>query len=115
MASTDDVLTAIKNIVVALNNTNKIALAGYAVYSTPGIATNTLLVARPARIHVITVTTAGTTAGAIYDASSITTIGAANLIVTIPATVGIIDLNWPTTNGIVYVPGSGQIASISYT
>jgi hypothetical protein len=62
-----------------------------------------------------TVTTAGTTAGAIYDANSTGTTSSANLIITVPATVGKIDLNWPTVSGIVYVPGSGQVASISFT
>lgn len=62
----------------------------------------------------VSVTTAGA-AGAIYDSATVAGVGAANLIAVIPATVGIYSIDWPCTAGLVYVPGSAQVASIAFS
>jgi hypothetical protein len=115
MASTDDLLSALKNVVVALNNANQFYKQGYAQVSSLGLNASSLVNTGSGRLYSINVTTAGTTAGSIYDTNSVSGAGSTNLIATIPATLGVINLNWPYTKGLVYVPGSGQVASISYT
>lgn len=67
------------------------------------------------RVLRVSVTTAGTTAGSIYDASTAAGAVAANLIASIPAVVGVYLIDFPCINGILYVPGTGQVASISYS
>jgi len=65
------------------------------------------------RIIRFVVTTAGV-AGALYDASTTGGASAASLIAVMPATVGIYDLNFPIASGVLVVPGSGQVVSVSY-
>lgn len=115
MASTDDVLTAVKNIVIALNNANAFYRQNHPQLSQYGLSANTVVTATPGRVYSVNVTTAGATAGAIYDTNTIASIGASNLIISVPATVATITLNWPLKTGLVYIPGSGQVASIAYS
>ena len=62
---------------------------------------------------MVTVTTAGSTVGTIYDAntSSITT----RPIYTIPNTVGVVFVNLPVVYGIVVTPGTDQAVTVSYS
>lgn len=64
------------------------------------------------RLATVTVTAAGTTAGAAYDASA--TGDTSRLIAVIPNTMGIHELNWPCSKGIVIVPGTGQVVAVAY-
>lgn len=78
-----------------------------------GITTSTVIKVGAGRIDKISVTTAGA-AGAVYDSATVGGVSSSNLIVVVPASVTVLDLQWPVTNGIVYVPGSAQVASASY-
>ena len=78
-----------------------------------GVSASTVIKAGPGRIGRVSVTTAGA-AGAIYDSLTVAGVGASNLIAVIPATVGIYTVDFPVTNGIVYVPGASQVASFGY-
>ena len=78
-----------------------------------GISASTLVKAGVGRVVRVNVTTAGAQ-GAIYDSATIGGVGATNLIADIPATVGVYFFDWPFLNGLVYVPGSAQVVSISY-
>lgn len=63
----------------------------------------------------VVVNTAGSTPGAVYDNNSLASGNtAANLIFSVPNTVGIYYLNWPTFAGIVVNPGASQVLSVSY-
>ena len=115
MASTDDLLSALKNVVVALNNANQFYKQGYAQSNTLGVSVSSVISSKSGRVYSINVTTAGSTTGAIYDSSTVAGASSSNLIFVVPTTVGQINLNFPFNNGLVYVPGSGQVASISYT
>ena len=66
-------------------------------------------------LYRVSVTTAGSGAGAVYDNNS-TSSGntAANKIGVVPNTVGVYNFTWPVNTGITYVPGSGQVVSVSY-
>jgi hypothetical protein len=78
-----------------------------------GISASTVVKVGVGRVVRVNVTTAGAV-GAIYDSATVAGIGASNLIADIPATVGTYFFDWPFLNGLVYVPGSSQVVSISY-
>jgi hypothetical protein len=116
MASLDDILTAAKNIVVALNTANSSNAIGFASSSSLNLSTTTQVGPNAGRLYSVLVTTAGTTAGALYDSASTSTISASDLIANIPNTSGwLIEFNWPYKNGLVFVPGSGMVVNITYT
>lgn len=78
-------------------------------------ATTVVRAAGGGTLYRVSVTTAGSGAGAVYDNNATGTGNtAANKIGTIPNAVGIYNFTWPVKNGITYVPGSGQVVSISY-
>lgn len=70
----------------------------------------------PGLLFTVVVVTAGSTSGSVYDSTSTSGNTAANQIGTIPATVGSYPFyGFPCKNGIVYEPGSGQVAAIAYS
>ena len=107
MASLDDLLTATKNVVTALNSEAQttINLAG---------ARNSLSLV-PGRVCVVSIIVAGSSTGTIYDASNTATATSARAIATIPNTVGVFTLNFPVAYGIVVTTGTGMTAAISYS
>jgi len=78
------------------------------------ITTTTVVKATSGRIAKISVVTAGSGAGSIYDAASTGAAGAANEVAVIPATAGVLNIDFPVSNGIVVTPGSGQVLAICY-
>ncbi len=82
--------------------------------SSVGLYASTLVKAAPGRVSRVVVTTAGA-AGALYDCATIAGAGSGNLIATVPATIGVIFLDFPFLNGLVYVPGLAQVVSISWS
>jgi hypothetical protein len=97
------------NVAAAIPSYNAGPQVG-AIKSQPGIAVPTVLKATPGTIFTVIVNTAGTGAGAIYDASSVAAASSANQICGIPSTANtIVLLEWPCQNGIVLIPGAGQI------
>ena len=113
MASLTDILTTAQNIVRAISvlGTTYLQVQGNQVRN--GISTTTVVSTGQGRLARIVVTTAGSAAGGAYDASvaSITT----SPIIVIPNTVGVIEVNIPTNNGIVIAPGTGQVVTVSYS
>ena len=83
------------------------------ISSALGLSASAVVKASKGRVARVSVTTAGA-AGALYDSATVGGVSAANLIAVVPATVGVIALDFPAFNGIVYVPGAAQVASISY-
>jgi hypothetical protein len=75
----------------------------------------------PSRVARVSVVTAGSAAGGVYDCNVTTTTegfvepAAGNKIATIPNAVGVYVLDWPCSLGIVVVPGSEQVLSVSYS
>lgn len=67
-----------------------------------------------ARAMRVSVTTAGTTAGSVNDAATVAAAAAGNLIAAIPNTVGVFLVDFPLLAGLVIVPGTGQVVSVSY-
>ena len=113
MATLDDLFTAAKNIVVALNNGAQTYLNVNGSSNVAGITTASVVKASPGRVCSVSVIVAGASVGKIYDATSAAS--TSNVIYTIPMTVGVFVVNIPTLFGIVVAPGSGQTISIGYS
>lgn len=79
------------------------------------ITAATVVKASPGTIWNVNVTTAGTTVGGVYDFAATTGEAAANLVAAIPDVVGAIDLIFPCKTGILIVPGTGQVVSVSFS
>lgn len=77
------------------------------------ISTPTVVKAAPGTLFRVSVTTAGSTTGAIYDAASGSGT-AAQLVATIPETPGVYEFVWPCFSGILVVPGTAQVVSVSF-
>lgn len=78
------------------------------------ITVATLVKATPGTIYNVSVTTAGTTTGAVNDAALVANAAASNLVATIPNTVGNYSMVFPCKTGIVITPGTGQVLSVSF-
>ena len=113
MASLSDILTTAKNIATAINGVAQtyVSVQGAKIYQ--NITTNLAVSNAPGRLATVSVTTAGTTTGTIYDAAAtgITT----RPIYTIPNTVGVVFVNLPLAYGLVVAPGTGQAVTVSYS
>lgn len=99
-------------------------MAGFALAPAAGgnlskldISTTTVIKATPGVLAAISVTTAGTAAGGAYDAATTSGNTAANLIGNIAATATAAPLvfQWPCLTGILIVPPTGGVVSVSYS
>jgi hypothetical protein len=115
MASLDDVVTTSKNIVIALNNNAQTNLSIQGTKTAVSLTSTKSVSNTSGRLVNVVVLVAGSTAGGIYDASSVAAAGTTNKIYVIPNTVGLYVVNLPIVNGIVVEPGSGQTVTISYS
>ena len=113
MSSLNDILTAAKNIVTALNTAAQTYLNVNGSRVASGVSAATLIATGAGRVASISVTTAGSAVGAVYDANAtgVTT----NPVYTIPMTVGVVFVNIPVINGIVVAPGTGQVVTVIYS
>lgn len=114
-ASIDDAITVLQNMVIGLNALTQTIQNVEGQATSEGISTATLLKKGAGRVVRISVTTAGTTVGSIYDAASAALVGTANLVAVIPIAAGVVDISMPVQNGIVIVPGTSQVVSVSYS
>mgnify|MGYP001401593161 CR=1 FL=1 len=112
-ASLDDILTAAKNIATALSQLGQTYLNVEGSQSYTNITAPTLVRSGQGRIARVIVVVAGSSAGAVYDASSATATN--DKLLTIPNTLGVGEANIPVNNGIVVAPGTGQTVAIVYS
>lgn len=78
------------------------------------LSASTVVKATRGTVYSVNVTTAGSTTGSIHDCTTVGAVSAANLISVIPVGVGPNYVPFPALAGIVFVPGTGMVASISY-
>jgi hypothetical protein len=112
-ASLSDILTAAKNIVTATNNSARqtLLLAGAQVDA--GISANRSILNGQGRLVTVSVTTAGSTTGTIYDVNGLTS---NNLpLYTIPMAVGTYQVGLPCNFGLLVTPGTGMVVTVSYS
>jgi hypothetical protein len=113
-ASLDDILTAQKNGVIALNNIQQ-ALASEVATVTTAVATaSTFVLAGKGRLLRFSVLVAGTTVGFVYNSATPTGGAASNALVACPNTIGVYEAGVVFDSGLVIAPGTGQSVSITY-
>lgn len=80
------------------------------------LSVTTIIKATPGSLFTVTVVTAGSAVGGVYDNNLTTGNTAANQIGIIPNTVGSYQFyGWPCLTGITYVVGTGQVVAVAYS
>lgn len=111
--SLSDILTAAKNLVVALNNASQNFMNVQGILNYPGISTATVVKPAAGRLATVSIITAGSTAGTIYDAAALGS--TSKPIATVPNVVGVYSAPIPVSYGILVVPGTGQVITVGYS
>jgi len=93
---------------------NGAIISGQGINTVLNISTPTVVKAMKGRITKVNVTTAGSTTGSVYDHPTTAGVAAANLVGVIPDVVGNYLFDFPCGTGIVIVPGTGMVVSVSY-
>jgi hypothetical protein len=114
-ASLSDLLTAVKNLVTALNSVASNYLNVQGQLSRCNITVPTVLKTSAGRVCQVFVVSAGTASGYIYDGNTVASTG--SIIWEIPTTVSDEPyiVNTPTSVGINVVPGAGQSVTVSFS
>lgn len=112
-ASLSDILSAIQNLVRAINNaaTQYLNIAGSANFGP--VSSATVVKASAGRICEISIISAGTSVGYVYDSANIST--TTKPMVVLPNIVGTYKVTFPFSFGILVVPGAAQSVSGSYS
>ena len=114
MASLDDLLTAAKNVVTAINGVNVTVARAQGTLTSATLITDTVIATGSGRLVNFSVTVAGTGNGTIHNASTVEGATAANLLVVVPQTLGVVQVGQAFTAGLVYKRGTGQSANVTY-
>ena len=109
MASLEDVVTIAKNIVTAINGAAQSYVNVQGAQTITGISASTSLKTTAGRVAVVSVTTAGSTVGTVYDGAT------SRPLWVIPNTVGVYVVNMPVTYGILVNPGTSQVVAVSFS
>jgi hypothetical protein len=112
-ASASDILTTLKNLVTGLANLTQNYLNVQGVLNFAGLTAPTVVKATSGRIARVSVIVAGSAPGMIYDGATLA--ATTKPLDVIPNTVGVYEVNLPTSFGLLVVPGSGQTVSGSYS
>jgi hypothetical protein len=112
--SLSDILSAIKNLVLAVNGLTQTYLNVQGLANTAEITALTVVKAGAGRLCRVSVLVAGSTVGSIYDGASLSAPTTENIYV-IPNTVGVYDVNIPCGYGILVAPGAGQNVTVSWS
>jgi hypothetical protein len=117
MASLDDILTTQKNGVVAINSLSNNFKIEVGTITSTTVAADTLIITGRGKISNISVITAGTTNGFVYNATAniASLLTTAAKLLAIPNTIGVFQCGVLFTNGIVISPGTGQEVNVTYT
>lgn len=113
MSSLSDILTAAKNIAVAINNAAQIYLKVQGASRSATLTANTIVSTGQGRLASVSVIVAGSTDGIIYDSSAVGTL--TNAIAVIDNALGVTVINMPYNSGLVVVPGTGMTLVVSYS
>lgn len=114
-ASLDDILTAQKNGVVAINGLAQATTRSLGTQTSVTVTAATLIYVGKGYLVNFSVVVAGTTAGTISNTGAVSTVAAANALCAIPATVGVVKLGQVFSTGLVVTPGTGQSVNVTYS
>ncbi len=116
-ASTSDILSAIKNIVLALATAAQNYLNVQGATNAAAISSPTVVKASAGRIASVSIIVAGSGTGFIYDGA--TTSATAKPLWVIPAAAKTSGepyvVNFPANFGLLVSPGTGQTVSVSFS
>ena len=112
-AGATQILTALQQLVAALNGaaTSYANIVGVANFGP--ITSATVVKNSSGRICEISVISAGTTTGYVYDCAS--TSATTGDMIPIPNVVGVYRVQWPMATGITVSPGAGQTIPGTYS
>lgn len=113
MSSLSDILTAAKNIAVAINGAGQTYLKVQGAIRSPTITATTLVSTGQGRVASVSVIVVGSTDAMIYDSNIDSSLTDAVAIVN--NVLGITVINMPYNNGLVVVPGTGMTLVVSYS
>jgi hypothetical protein len=106
-------LTALKNLVTALNSATQNYLNINGALSSAAITAPTVIKATTGRLVEVAIIAAGTTVGTIYDGATLT--ATTKPLSPLPNAVGVFRVNFPASTGLLVVPGVGQTVTVSYS
>jgi predicted nucleic acid-binding Zn ribbon protein len=113
-ASLDDILTAQKNGVVAINNLAQTTIRSVGTQTSSTVTAATVVFTGAGFIVNFSVVVAGSANGMIYDGNT-TSPAAADALCVTPTTVGVYSAGQVFTSGLVIVPGTGQSINVTYS
>lgn len=112
-ASLSDMLTAVKNLVTALNGAAQNFLNVQGSTNAANISSPTVIKAAAGRVATISILTAGTAVGYIYDATTVS--DTSKPIVPLLNYAGVYSAPVAFNFGIVVSPGAGQLVSVGFS
>lgn len=115
MAGLDDLATIQKNGVIAVNTLNQTLQRIYGSNTSSTAAADAVVFTGPGRLINISVTVAGTTVGAVHNATTVAGATATNMLAAVTNTVGVYPMNLLFTNGLVIIVGTGQELNVTYS
>jgi hypothetical protein len=117
LATLDDVLTVQKNGVIAINNLSQIFKSyNEGQYTSTTVTSPTVVATASGRLVSVTIVSAGTTAGYVYNVSSTSTVAQSNALVSLPpSVVGVYPVGAKFNTGLVVSPGTGQAVNVTYS
>jgi hypothetical protein len=114
MATLDDILSAQKNGVIAINNVATLNRRNQGNATSLTVTGNTLVVTGAGYLCRYAVVVAGSGAGTINDANTVANASSSNALCATIATVGVYEVGAVFNSGLVIKPGSGQSINITY-
>ena len=115
MSSLSDILTALKNGVVAMGDTANQLRAQVPTFTSQTVTVATLIVAGKGRLFGYSVVVVGTTEGTINDTGTVAAAAAANALSTMLKATGWYPVNMVFDDGLVVTPGTGQSVNLTYS
>jgi hypothetical protein len=112
-SSMSDILSAVKNIVLAITTEADDFLSVNGKTNLCAITSPTIVKTTQGRLASVSVIVAGSAQGMIFDGNTLAS--TANPICPIPAIIGVFKANLPVNFGILVVPGSGQTVSVFFS
>jgi hypothetical protein len=108
-----DMLTTVKNLVQAVNALAQNYLNVEGVSNSGPITAPTVVKSSGGRVARVSVTTVGSTTGMIYDGASLQATGKPLFV--IPEAIGLSVVMMPCSYGVLVVPGTGMVVSVSWS
>ena len=99
---------------MAMGPFNTVSLTYTANKSKLNISAANVVTTNTGHVASISVITAGSTPGTVNDVATTGGAATANEVFVIPNTVGRYPIDFPFFNGLVIVPGTGQVVAVSY-